>query len=146
MRILLDTSFLLPTLGVHVGDEATKGLGKLAEAETNISYSTVSILESLWTLTRTIQDKTFDLETFRLGLRSIMEGGRYHKVTENPDIFSEALKVYEMGHRDMIDNILYSTSVQLDLRLLTLDKKLRDFIQAHRLTNTLVFPDELPSR
>ncbi len=96
-------------------------------------------------MARTIQEETFDLETFRRGLRSIMESGRYHKVTEDSEVFSEALKVYEMGHRDMIDNILYASSLRLDLRLLTLDMKLKEFIQAHRLTNTLIFPDQLPS-
>lgn len=145
MRVLLDTSFLLPTLGIDTGGEASKGLKKLAEAEAQISYSTFSILESLWTLARTIQKGTFDLETFRLGLRSIMESGRYDRVAEDSEVFSEALKIYRLGHRDMIDNILYASSLRLDLRLLTLDGSLKEFIETHGLTNTLVFPDQLES-
>ncbi len=123
----------------------SKGLRKLAEAEAKISYSSFSILESLWTLARAVQKDTFDLETFRLGLRSIMESGRYDKVSQDSEVFNEALRIYQLGHRDMIDNILYASTLRLDLRLLTLDENLKEFIEAHGLTNTLIFPDQLGS-
>lgn len=45
----------------------------------------------------------------------------------------------------MIDNILYASSLKLDLKLLTLDEKLKEFLEAHGLYNTLVFPDQLGS-
>ncbi len=143
MRILLDTSFLLPTLGIDTGSEVAKGLKRLTGSDTKISYSTFSILESLWTLTRTIQKATFQPETFRLGLRSIMETGRYDRVTEDSEVFNEALRLYRLGHEDMIDNILYASSLKLDLRLLTLDTNLKTFLETHRLTNTLIFPNQL---
>ena len=143
MRVLLDTSFILPTLGVDTGPEALRSLKRLGEADAKINYSSFSILESLWTLARSIQKETFDLETFRLGLRSIMESGRYNKLVEDSEVFSEALKIYKLGHKDMIDNILYTSSVRLDLQLLTLDRNLKDFIETHGLTNTLLFPDQL---
>ncbi len=96
-------------------------------------------------MARTIQKQTIDLETFRLGLRSIMESGRYDRVAEDSEVFNEALKIYRLGHRDMIDNILYASSLRLDLRLLTLDENLKEFIVSHGLTNTLIFPDQLGS-
>ncbi len=74
-----------------------------------------------------------------------METGRYERIIEDSEIYNEALRVYRLGHRDMIDNILYASSLQLDLRLLTLDKPLREFIVAHGLANTLLFPHELES-
>jgi len=74
-----------------------------------------------------------------------METGKYHRVSEDSEVFNEALKVYRMGHRDMIDNILYASSLKLDLKLLTLDEKLKEFLEAHGLHNTLVFPDQLGS-
>ena len=72
-----------------------------------------------------------------------MESGRYDRVAEDSEVFSEAVKIYRLGHRDMIDNILYASSVRLDLRLVTLDEALKQFILAHGLTNALVFPDQL---
>ena len=143
MRVLLDTSFLLPTLGVDTGPEALGCLKRLGEADAKINYSSFSILESLWTLARSIRKETFDMETFRLGLRSIMESGRYNRVAEDSEVYGEALKIYKLGHKDMIDNILYASSLRLDLRLVTLDQNLKEFIEKHGLTNTLLFPEQL---
>jgi len=52
LRVLLDTSFILPTLGIDVGEEALMGLRKLTEAKTELYYSRFSILESLWIAAR----------------------------------------------------------------------------------------------
>ena len=79
----------------------------------------------------------------RLGLRSIMETGRYDRVVEDSEVFSEAFRIYKLGHRDMIDDILYATSLRQDLRLLTVNQALKEFIEEHSLTNTLIFPDQL---
>lgn len=40
----------------------------------------------------------------------------------------------------MIDNILYASSTQLNLKLLTLDTELKEFIHEKRLKDTLIFP------
>ncbi len=143
LKVLLDTSFILPTLGIDVGQDASKGLKKLAEAEAEIHYSRFTILESLWVAARTIRDSSFHPESFRGGLRSVIESGRYRKVEEDSEVFNEALRLYKLGHKDMIDNILYASSARLDLKLLTLDGELKDFIADNSLNDTLVSPDRL---
>ena len=55
-EILLDTSFLLPTLGISVSGDTRRGIEILAETEIEIYYSRFSILESLWVATRTVDD------------------------------------------------------------------------------------------
>lgn len=50
-----------------------------------------------------------------------------------------------MGHRDMIDNILYALSVHHSLRFLTLDDTLREFITSKGLENTLIRVDQIPA-
>jgi len=113
----------------------------LAEAEAEIHYSRFSILESLWVAAR-ITGGILD-EAFNTGLRSILEGGRYMKVEEDSKVFSEALRLYTQGHRDMIDNILYTASVNFDLKLFTVDKELKEFIRKNGLKDTLITPDQL---
>ena len=49
------------------------------------------------------------------------------------------------GHKDIIDNILYATSVNLNLKLLTLDAELKDFILSQRLKNIFIFLSQLKS-
>jgi len=145
LRVLLDTSFILPSLGIDVGEKVSKGLKLLAAKAPEIYYSPFSILESLWVLSKTIEDAPSPLESFRVGLRSVMESGRYRRVNEDSKIMNEAFRLYKLGHKDMIDNILYASSTQLDLKLLTLDNDLKSFIQTKKLRDTLLSPDQLSS-
>lgn len=142
-RILLDTAFLLPTLGVDVGEYIKSGIEKLREARAEIYFSRFSILEALWVATRLMKKQSFDTERFTQGLRSILKSKRYLEVGENHRVFEDALRLYAMGHKDFIDNILYAISVNFSLRLLTVDLELRKFIKDKKLENTLISPDEI---
>ena len=142
-RVLLDTSFLLPSMGIDVGEEVSRGLKRLNDTGAKIHYSHFSILESLWVAARLSRTESFSRESFSLGLRSIIEGGRYMKVEEDSIIFDDALRLYTLGHRDMIDNLLYSSSSRLDLKLLTLDNQLKEFIRERGLKDTLISPLQL---
>jgi len=143
LRVLLDTSFILPSLGIDVGEKVSKGLRLLASKASEIHYSSFSILESLWVLAKTSEDTCSTPERFTSGLRGVMESGRYKRLNEDPKTMNEAFRLYKLGHKDMIDNILYASSTQLDLRLLTLDNDLKSFIQAKGLRDTLLSPDQL---
>ena len=143
LKVLLDTSFILPTLGIDVAEEVLKGLQKLAQISAEIYYSRFSILESLWIATRLIKNTTFDIERFTYGLKSIMQSGRYKSVNETPEIFIKALKLYNLGHKDLIDNILYASSTHLNLKLLTLDAELKEFINNKKLEDSVILPDQI---
>ena len=141
--ILLDTSFILPTLGITVTGvtpEAIKFLTEIPKIE--IYYSRFSVLESLWVATR-ISNAVSDAETVQLGLRSIIEGHRYKRVEEDSEIFKEAFRLYRLGHKDMIDNILYASALSLGLLLLTLDDQLKKFILEKQLKDIFISPDGL---
>ena len=146
LNVLLDTSFILPSLGIDVGKEVSEGLKELADIKAEIHYSHFSILESLWVAARLSTNATFDAESFSLGLRSIIEGDRYMKVKEDSKTFNDALKLHMLGHKDMIDNILYANTTRLNIKLLTLDNELKNFIRERGLKNTLIAPDELTSQ
>ncbi|MFP3984611.1 MAG: PIN domain-containing protein [Candidatus Bathyarchaeia archaeon] len=143
LRILLDTSFILPSLGIDVGEDVSKGLKKIIDIKAEIYYSHFSILESLWIAARLVTSTTFDDESFSLGLRSIIEGDKYIKVEEDSRTFNEALKLYTLGHKDMMDNILYANSTSFNLQLLTLDNKLKEFIHERGLKDTLISPNQI---
>ncbi len=143
LRVLLDTSFILPTLGIDVGKEILVGLEKLSEIRAEIHYSRFSILEALWIAARLAKNKVLDVERFERGLRSILESNRYVEVPVKAEVFSEALRLWVMGHKDIIDNILYATTIVFDLKLLTLDAELREFIHDKGLRDTLITPKDL---
>jgi len=70
LRVLLDTSFILPSLGINVGEEVSKGLKGLADIRAEIYYSHFSILESLWVAARLSTSATFDKEIFSMALEA----------------------------------------------------------------------------
>jgi len=143
LRVLLDTTFILPSLGIDTGEEVSKGLEKLAQIKAEIYCSRFSVLESLWVAARLLKNKTFDAKYFKLGLRSILESGRYTKVEEDSETFDEALRLYTLGHKDTIDNILYASSNRLNLKLLTLDNELKEFIREKGLNDTFISPNQI---
>lgn len=142
-KVLLDTSFILPTLGIDTGKQTLKALRKLDETNAKIYYSKFTILESLWTTVTIQKSQKLDEETFKTGLKSIMKSDRYAKIKETSEIFNNALKLHKLGHKDMIDNILYTSSLHLNLKLLTLDKQLKTFIQEKGLKDTLITPNQI---
>jgi len=126
MKVLLDTSFLLPSLGIEV-EETADILENIADYE--IYYSRFSILECLWVVLSFKKKGVFDAKAVKKGLRSIVEGSRYKRAKETSDIFIEALELYNKGHNDLIDCILYSTALLNSLKFVTLDSELRKFVR-----------------
>lgn len=71
-----------------------------------------------------------------------MESRRYIKIEEDSEVFNQALKLYILGHKDMMDKILYASSVCFDLMLITLDTELKKFIRIKGLRDTLISPNQ----
>ena len=138
LKVLLNTSFILPTLGIDVGREVEINLKKLDEVKAEIYYSRFSILESLWVAAKLMKNQAFNMERFIQGLKRVMESGRYIKVEENAQTFIDAFKFYKLGHSDIIDNVLYATSMNFSLKFLTLDEELKEFAQNKGLNDTFI--------
>lgn len=144
LRILLDTSFILPILGIDTGITVRKVLEELDSSSVEIYYSRFSILEAIWVATKLIRKGSLDADRFFRGLRSIYASNRLMTVDEDPFIFEYALKLYMIGHKDIIDNILYSTALHKDLKFLTSDEELVDFIKSKGLNrNVLLLPRDI---
>jgi len=57
-----------------------------------------------------------------------------------PEAFSFAIQLYGTGHRDIFDNLLYSTAVVNGMLFLTLDRELIEFIEKEGLPKAGVKP------
>ena len=125
MRILLDTSFLLPSLGVEVTG-AAEALGNLEGND--FYYSKFSILECSWIFISLERKKVaIDMETVEIGLYSIERS--YRRVIENAEVFIEALKLRRAGHTDFLDCLLYAISLKESLKFLSFDAELKKFVR-----------------
>ncbi len=136
MRLLLDTSFLLPSLGVEVAG-AAETLENLKEAD--FYYSNFAILECLWVLA-SLEKKNvvIEMETVETGLKSIEHS--YNRVVEDTKVFLEALKLRRAGHTDFIDCLLYAITLREDLRFLSFDAELKEFVQRRGFEDTILLP------
>ena len=121
LRILLDTSFILPFLGFKTSEAVMKALPRLRGHE--LYYSDLSILEALWKVVKVV--KREDLAIVLEGLKLLKRDLNCVRVDEKA--LETALNLYTAGRRDLIDNMLYGISLSQDLKLLTIDGELKDF-------------------
>ena len=142
-KVLLDTSFLLPTVGIDAKREVLRGLEGLAHMEVRACFSRFSILELLYAVKKFKKSGAFDRARFEDGLRSVLDGGTYERTEEPSEAFLRADELRDLGHLDMLDNILYASSVTNGLKLLTVDQELRSFLRGHGLEDTTLFPAEM---
>ena len=137
--LLLDTSFLLPILGFETSEDVMGAFRELHGY--TLYYSDISLLEASWKIVKVIHT---DEEIRRVieGVRAIRE--TMNLVPVNERALELAMKMYGLGHRDMIDNLLYSMAITGEMRLLTVDVELLRFVEEHGLPRgQIVTPEEL---
>lgn len=141
LKILLDTSFILPSLGLSVEKEVIETIKYFRVFE--IYYSELSLLEALWKIVRLIRPE--DMEIVLNGIRSIKR--TYYRVEIPVKAYGLAYKMYRNGHRDIIDNLLYSAAYILNMRFLTLDEELISFLKSkgYPTESVVISPKELRS-
>lgn len=139
-RLLLDTSFLLPTLGFETSKRIIDVLPKLRRHE--LYYSDLSILEALWKIIKKIRGTEEEIKRIKEGIAAIRE--TVSTVTINEEAIQKAIEMYLLGHRDMIDNLLYSIALTQELKLLTVDTELLRFVKSKKFpARPIVLPEEL---
>jgi predicted nucleic acid-binding protein len=137
LQILLDTSFLLPFLGIDVGEVIAGVLHRLRDYE--LYYSELSLLEALWKIVKVV---SFDkLDIVLEGLTLIRRDLRLTQVDEKA--VRTALELYKLGHRDLIDNLLYGISLSQNLKFLTIDRELVSLVKSNNYPDTFISPIEL---
>ena len=149
-KILLDTSFLLPFIGFRTDEAVMNSIEKLRGYR--VYFSEISILEVIWKIVKKIRevssgegysDKNHVVEAVIEGVRVIRRDFNKAEITEKA--VREAVKLYLLGHRDLVDNILYGIAVtQGDMKFLTIDEKLKDFVKSRNLeTHVFIEPADL---
>ncbi len=136
--VLLDSTFLLPSLGVEVKEISSKDFVRLREiserADLHCSY--VSFVEILGKLTRL--SEPIDVPAVDRGIKSLMESGIYRWVNPSAKAVRLALNLRIQGHRDNIDNILYSTAFESKMFFLSIDEELKEFLRKNGFDTEIV--------
>ena len=137
--IIIDTTFLLPALGVDVEEEAESVIPLFRKLD--VYYLEVGLLEAMWKIARIAPaDK---LGRVMLGLEAIRR--TYKLLNPSARAFIEALLIYRKGHRDYIDALYYAVAVDTGIPLLTIDHGLIEFLVKHNyeVKGVVLTPKEL---
>uniref|UniRef100_A0A7J3X6R0 PIN domain-containing protein n=1 Tax=Thermofilum pendens TaxID=2269 RepID=A0A7J3X6R0_THEPE len=147
LKVLLDTSFLLPAFGVDAGEEVLGCLKLIAARRERVRayYSPYSLLEAVMVLLREAKQGRLGLEEAvgmaREGAVRVIYG--LEVADTLPEAYLLAVKLYSLGHRDLFDNLLYATAATGGLPLLTLDSELLDFLEKVSLPRAAIGPGDL---
>jgi len=136
LRLLLDSTYLLPILGVEV--EGIRNtlilLKKLRDkGKTEYYYTPFNLFEIIGKLSKL----RYDLDTVATGLTAIEE--EFKLAQPAREGYLKALTLRARGHRDLIDLLLYTTSKTENIMFLTRDYTLIDFLKENHedLSNIL---------
>ena len=122
-KVLVDTSFLLPALGVEVEEEVIDSIPLFRRVE--VLYLEIAVVEAMWKVLRVVPPG--GMERVALGLEAIKR--TYRAVNPPPEAYVEASEIYYRGHRDYIDALNYSTAKLLGIPFLTIDLEFAQFLE-----------------
>jgi len=127
LRILLDSTYILPVVGVEVEGlrEALVALKELRrKRKARFYYTPFNILEVLGKLAKL----SYDASVVAAGLSAIEE--EFELTHPTVEGYMKALELRRRGFRDLIDLLLYATAVTRGLLLLTRDVSLVKFLES----------------
>ena len=135
VKVLLDSTYILPTFGIEVVGLTDEDLLLLREAgkRGKVEYYCLSVtwIEIIGKVCKESKKRQIDLETVDIAVESLLHSGFYKWIQPPPQAVKIAFNLRILGHRDNIDNLLYATSITNNMVLLTMDQKLRNFLEKH---------------
>jgi len=132
MKILIDTSFILPPLGIDVGESVLNIIKEFDKHE--IYFTELSLIEAMWVIRRLLKEGIkVDFKIVKTGLKSVIKTYRLLRIPISAYINA----VNDRRHNDLIDMIIYYTAKAYNLKLLTLDKKLKEIDNENIVINNL---------
>lgn len=133
IKVLLDSTYLLPSFGVDVEGFSDEHVAQLREAAVKgrvrfycLSAVWVEVIGKICREKERLR-KEVD-EIVDIAVKSLVESGFYEWLTPTSEAVKLAFKLRMLGHRDNIDNLLYATSAVNNMQLLTMDEDLKNFL------------------
>ncbi len=142
IKVLLDSSYILPSFGIEISELSDDDLLKLealrASNVVRFFYSDIIWIEILPKVVKEYNKKGLQLngEVVRKSVESLMKTAEL----VSPGLLAvvEALNLRLLGHGDMIDNLLYGIAVEKGFNLLSMDKDLKAFLKRKKLQHGVI--------
>ena len=126
-KILLDTSYLLPILGVEIKNIQAafeKIISDNEQKKVKLYFSRISLFEALGKISKIKYDET----RVKQGLEAILESEIIEEVVIPIKAYLEAMKLKNEGFNDFIDLLLFETARANQIQFLTRDRPLQKFV------------------
>jgi len=129
-ELLLDTTYLLPYLGIRVRGVEPRRLDRTLRSY-RLLYPLVMLAELEGVLYKVGRDMGVDdLPRAALdGFNSIVHGALVELVPPTDEDLEIAYRVISAGWSDLFDAALYATAERLGVQALTLDDRFREFLR-----------------
>ena len=136
LDVLLDSTYLLPSFGIEVEGLSDEHIRTLREAWSRglVRFYCLSVvwIEVIDKVCREARKSGLEITNVaNKAIRSLLESGVYEWINPMPGAIKLAFKLHLAGHKDVIDNLLYATSITRNMVFLTMDKALKDFLIKH---------------
>ena len=129
-KVVLDTSFLLPYVGLRVKEIPDNVVELLKEVELYYPYAMISeLIGVIFKVARKMGLRSIPELALR-GFNSIVYGGVINLIYPVDRDLSIAYELIRSGLSDVFDAILYATSKRTGIKAVTTDKTLVDFLRA----------------
>ena len=130
-KVIVDTSFLLPYVGLRVKEVSDEVMDWLEGIELYYPYAMVpELIGVVLKEARKMRLGTIPEQALR-GLNSIMYGDTIHLITPVDQDLSTTYDLIKSGLSDLFDAILYATSRRTGITAITVDETLVDFLKKH---------------
>jgi len=136
LDVLLDSTYLLPSFGIEVEGLSDEHIRVLREAWSKglVRFYCLSVvwIEVIGKVCREARKSGLEISNvINIAIKSLLESGVYEWIDPTPDAIKLAFKLRLAGHKDVIDNLLYATSITKNMIFLTMDDALKDFLVKH---------------
>ena len=136
LDVLLDSTYLLPSFGIEVerlSDEHIRALrGAWSRRLVRFYCLSVVWVEVIGKVCREARRSGVEIsDVIDTAIMSLLKSGVYEWISPTPEAIRLAFKLRLAGHKDIIDNLLYATSITRDMVFLTMDEALKQFLIEH---------------
>lgn len=142
-RVLLDSTYLLPTFGIDVeglSDDDIRILRELGLGRVRYYCLSVVWVEVLGKVHKEAVRRNITLgEWVNVAIESLLNSGFYDWIYPSSSALKLALELRQKGHRDMIDNLLYGSAISEGMIFLTMDTTFLDFLKRNGYSVDNVF-------
>jgi len=139
---LLDTSYLLPLVGIEVEGIDAEAYNKILQQK--LYYPLAMVAELVGVIAKEAKKIGLDElpEDAVDGFNSIVFGKDINVVLPEGSDVSIAYELIRRGWNDVFDALLYATGKRMGARILTLDKEFKKFLEKHEYDHEMLVSHE----